>query len=313
MRETPITSREQWLSLRRSNIGASEVACLFDCSPYTSRYALWQIKAGRIPEPELSGERPKWGLRLEDAIIAAFVEETGCAYAYRRAGYVQHPTVGGLGCTPDFFLVDRGGIPIEIAETKNVDWLQHKRQWGGEPPAHILLQTQAQLACTGMGSVTVVALVGGNDLKHYRFERRPKIIAEIESRVAEFWQSIRDGRDPPVDSSDSTAAALKALYPGDDGDDEPVDMRGDNELPELCADYQRAVNARKDAEADEKAARSAIMAKVGEHRTAFCDGWTIRRSVTAAKPDRVITEEDIGSVVKGRAASQRLTVKEYLG
>lgn len=310
MREVPITSRDQWLELRRGNVGASEVAALFGCSPFLSEYAMFQIKSGRIPEPELNGERPKWGLRLEDAIISAFVEETGSAYAYRRAGYVQHATVEGLGCTPDFFLVDRDAVPVEVAETKNVDWLVHKRQWGGEPPAHILLQAQAQLACAGLDVVTVVALVGGNELKHYRFERRPKIIAEIERRVAAFWQSIRDGREPPVDGSDSTAAAIKALYPGDDGDDEPVDMRGDNHLPGLCASYQAFAAQRKEAEGHEQVYRNAIMAKVGEHRTVFCDGWTIRRSVTAAKPDR---PAEPGDVIKGRAASCRLNVKEYLG
>lgn len=310
MREIPVTSREQWLSLRRGNVGASEVAALFDCSPYTSRYALWQIKAGAIPGPDLNGERPKWGLRLEDAIMAAFVEETGCAYAYRRAGYVQHPTVEGLGCSPDFFLVDRDAVPIEIAETKNVDWLQHKRQWGGEPPAHILLQTQAQLSCTGLAAVTVPALVGGNELKHYRFERRPKIIAEIERRVAEFWQSIRDGRAPEPDGSDSTAQAIKALYPGDDGDDEPVDLRSDNELPELCAAYQEAAALRKQYADAEQEARNGILAKVGEHRAAFVNGFTVRRAVTPAKPDR---PANVGEIIKGRAAAVRLTVKEYQG
>lgn len=311
MREVTITSREQWLSLRRSNVGASEVAALFDCSPYTSRYALWQIKAGRIPEPELNGERPKWGLRLEDVIMAAYFEEVQPdAYAHRRAGYVQHQTVDGFGCSPDFFLVDRDGVPIEVVETKNVDWLVHKRQWGGEPPTHILLQAMSQLSCTGLAAVTVPALVGGNELNHYRFDRRPKIIAEIERRVTEFWQSIRDGREPPVDGSDSTAQAIKALYPDDDGDDEPLDLRSDNELPELCAAYKEAAALRKQYADAEQEARNGILAKVGEHRAAFVNGFTVRRTVTPAKPDR---PAHVGEGIKGRASSVRLTVKEFEG
>lgn len=311
MRETPFTSRDEWLTMRRGNIGASEVAALFDAQPAyaMSSYTLWMVKSGRLPEPDVSSERPAWGLRLEDAIVAAAAEVHGWQH-YRRAGYVKHPTIEGLGCTPDFFLTTAGGAAIAIVETKNADWLAHKRQWGDEPPLHILLQVQAQLACTGLPAATIAALVGGNDLRCYPIERRPAIIAEIEMRVAAFWQSVRDGKEPPVDGSESTAKAIAARYPHDNGDDEPVDLSGDNELPELCSNLLQATALRRQYEAAEREAKSGILAKLGDHRAARCPGFWISAPATKAAPDRVIAAADVGTTIKGRAGFRRLSIKE---
>lgn len=215
MVEATFATREEWLALRRTTVGASEVAALFGAQPpyAMSHYALWQAKAGRIPEPDAGGERPRWGLLLEEAIMAGAAERNGWKH-YRRCGYVYHPTIAGMGCSPDFVLLDGpAGAPIAAVEAKNADWLIHRRQWGDEPPLHILLQAQHQMACTGLGICHVEALVGGNDLRDYPIERRPTVIAEIERRVAAFWASIREGKEPPIDGSESTAAAVAALYP----------------------------------------------------------------------------------------------------
>ncbi len=314
MLETQITTREEWLALRRKNVGGSEVAALFGCQPAyaMSHYTLWQVKSGRIPEPEVNGDRPKWGLRLEEAIAAAAAEKLSPdqQLQYRRGGYLQHPTVAGFGCTPDFFILGEAGQPIAVLETKNADWLIHKRQWGAEPPMHILLQTQTQLACSGLDTVYVAALVGGNDLQIYPYERRPAIIAEIERRVAEFWRSIEEGREPPVDGSDSTADALKAIYPTDNGDDLPADFSADNELPDLCARYQRAKAAERQAKGEADEARNSILAKLGEHRAGRCVGWSFIAPFRKGSPDREITTDMVGQTIKGRAGSRVLSVKE---
>lgn len=313
MRELPFSSRDEWLTLRRGNIGASEVAALFGVRPpyAMSHYTLWQVKSGRLPEPDVSGERPAWGLRLEEAIMAAAAEKHGWG-EYRRCGYVQHPTVEGMGCSPDFVLLDAAGSPAELVETKNADWLVHKRQWGDEPPIHILLQAQAQMACTGLDVCHVEALVGGNDLRSYQIDRRPAIIAEIERRVAAFWQSVREGKEPPVDGSESTAGAIAALYPHDDGEDEPLDMSADNALPDLCANLMQATALRRQYEAAEREAKSNILAKLGTAKAALCNGYRLSAPEVRGVPDRVITADDVGQTVKGRASFRRLTVREYV-
>jgi predicted phage-related endonuclease len=274
--------REAWLARRRKNIGGSEIAALFGCQAeyQMSHYALWHVKAGRIPEAEVGGERPRWGLALEDAIAEAVRQEW--KWRVSPGFYVEHPTVKGLGCTLDRVAVRPDAEPAlpGCMEMKNIDWLTHKRGWVGSPPVHIELQLQHQLACTGYEWGAVVALVGGNHLAEpYIYGRRPKIIAAIEQKVADFWKSIADGREPPTDASASTAAALKALFPEAKPEKE-IELGGNNEFGDRLMALKQARLDKAAAEATERAAANWIMATVGDAEVIKSGGVVVATAKT---------------------------------
>lgn len=305
-----MTHTPEWHAARARVVGASEVAALFDASPYTSAFTLWQVKARRIPPPPVAHERAAWGLRLEAAIAEAAAEREG--WTIERAGHLVHPREPGMGATLDFIVTTPSPAGPGALEVKNVDWMQHRRGWtDDEPPPHILLQLQAQLAVTGFKWGCVAALVGGNELRLYRYEARPKLIAEIERRVAAFWRSVEQNRPPPVDGSESTGAALRALYP--ETRDEMLDLRENNRAPELCAALLDATERRRAADKEEAALKHELLAMLGEHRAAMVFGYSVRVAVSPALPDRLITPEMVGEVIKGRAEGRRLTVKVYEG
>lgn len=300
---TIIPGSPEWHAARATVVGASEVAALFGCQPpyALSHWALWQVKAGRMPPPVVSGPRPKWGLLLEKAIASAWAEHQNEPVEIARAPWVRHPTVR-LGATPDFFAGADG-----LLECKNVDWLVFQRTWDGEPPEHIILQMQAQLACLPEREwVECAALVGGNDLKTWRIQRRPKLIAEIERRVAAFWESIDLGEEPPIDGSDSTADALRAIYPTDDGS--VIDLPA--ELADVCADFLAHGAARRAAAAAEQECRNQLLAALGSAREGVLPGWHVRATTINPVPDRVA---ELGEIIKGRAGSRRLSAKEIEG
>lgn len=308
----PKSHREVWLDARRHSVGGSEIAALFNCQPAyaLSHYALWMVKAGRVPEPEVTSERASWGLHLEDAIAAAAAERYGLVI--ERGGWTPHAEVEGMAATTDYLVADGAafGWPDEpgVMEVKNADWLIHKRQWGDEPPLHVLLQLQHQLACTGRQWGVVVALIGGNRLAEpYAYAARPALIAEMERRVRDFWRSIRDGEPPEPDGSDSTLRALRELYPSDDRREQPLDLSGDNEAPGICAAYLEAAERRRAAERAEKAAKAQLLAKLGNARLGRCAGFLIEAPTVGGTPDRVA---EAGEVIKGRAGHRRLSVKE---
>lgn len=250
----------EWHAARQHVIGASDVAALYGLQAeyQPSLYALWQVKSGRIPRPEVNGERPKWGLRLEAFIGAAAAEENG--WTIEPGGWVRDDATGGrLAATLDFRIV---APEPAVLETKNADWLIHKRQWGDEPPAHVALQLQAQLACSGLAKGYIACLVGGNDLKLYPFEARPKVIADMRRRVAEFWRSIEAAEPPPVDGTRATADALAELYPVAD----PalaIDVTMDEEFQRRAAALKQARLDGRAAEAAERAAANWIMHRMG--------------------------------------------------
>ncbi len=307
----PLTS-EDWHRLRAQNIGASETAALFGLqAEYAlSRWSLWQIKSGNAPPPQVTGERPAWGLRLEQAIAEAAQEQESWP-SLTRIYYATDDTTPGLGCTPDYRIDapgpnDVGCEGLGLLECKNVDWIIHKRSWtDDEPPPAILLQLQTQMACTGYMWGRVAGLVGGNELRIYRYAARPALIAEIRKRASEFWQSVRDGREPPIDGSDSAKAVLRSLFP--EVEDDAIDMSFDNEWPDLCAELLKLAEHRKAVEKNEAALKLEIEQKLNGHRRGFGSGYNVSVSVTPAKPDGPAAP---GEIIKGRAEVRRLNVRE---
>jgi len=302
------STRGEWLALRAKYVGASAVAALFGVQAdyQLSEFALWHVKAGSAPEPDISGPRLTWGLKLEEVIGAAAAEEKG--WTVRRGRYAIADDCD-LGASLDFEIDADPTGEFEgpgVLETKNVDWLVHKRKWvDEEPPPHILLQLQAQLAATGYTWGAVASLVGGNDLRIYPYAARPTLIAEIKRRVTAFWQSIADGRRPSVDGSAGASHVLAHLYaePADDA----VDMSYSNEWPEAVAGFLAAQKARKEADAGYDLAKNRVVALLGGHKRGWGAGYSVSTAITPAKPDR---EAAPGEIIKGRAETRRYTAKE---
>ena len=308
MQPIPAT-RAEWLALRRRFIGASECASLFSMqAPYQPGiYALWMDRADRVPLPEVTIERAKWGLLLEDAIAAGTAEREG--WEILPGQYASHES--GVGATLDRIIVsDPNEDGPGALELKNVDLLQtlSGKAWAGEPPIHVLLQHQAQMLATGFTWGSIAWLVGGNELRMLRFKARPAVQAEIARRAAAFWQSIRDGVPPQPDGSDATYAALLALLPDAGEDDEPADLRGDNEAEAAAADYLRGAAMAKDGDALKATARNVLLSKIGGARWAKTNAATVSVARVAATPNRPANP---GEIIRGRAASARLTVKAY--
>lgn len=306
-----IHDSHEWHALRARHVGGSEVAALFDLPDeqvpgyMMRRYALWHVKAGNAPPPLVDSARPKWGLRLEAAIAEAAAEENG--WTTTRGGYVSDATTPGLGCTLDFVIAaDPDEQGPGALECKNTDWMIHKRSWtDDEPPPHVLLQLQHQLAATGYSWGVVASLVGGNDLKLYRYKSRPRIIAEIRRRVCEFWASIAEGREPPVDGSDSASSILASLYP--ELIDDAIDMGAGNEWAEAAHDLFNAAEARRAANDTYDAAKNRIVALLGTHRRGYGNGWSVNCAVTPANPGR---DPKPGELIGKRAETRRYIVKE---
>ena len=304
-------SETEWHAVRAKHVGSSEVAALFGVQPdyAQSLFALWQVKAGNIPPPVVDNDRVRFGTKLEPLIAELAAEENGWTIAKGR--YHEDVLCPGLGASLDYEIEapgpnDEGCEGPGVLECKNVDWMVHRRSWAdGEPPIHITLQLQTQLACSRREWGVVVALVGGNQLLTYRFQARPKVIADIRRRTAAFWLSISEGKEPPVDGKDSTSDALRALFP--EVTSQSLDLRSHNEFPVVCAELLSKAEERKRISEEEEELKNRLRAILGDAKSAYCDQFSVSVAVTPAKPDRAAKE---GEIIKGRAESRRLTTKE---
>src|SRR5215510_3521507 len=117
---------QHWHELRRSRVGASEVAALFGCG-YQTHFQLWHEKKGDLAHADYTdNERVVLGRCLEDGIAKAARELYG--YELLKAdGYYTDDECPGLGCTPDY-LLNRDGH-LYPAEVKNCSWGAFKDHW----------------------------------------------------------------------------------------------------------------------------------------------------------------------------------------
>jgi hypothetical protein len=264
---------------RAEHVGASEVAALFDCSPYLTCFELWHRKAGNISTPAFDvigadgtpeDERIYWGVRLEAAVIEA---------AKERFGYIDRDPV---------------------------DRLSNGNGLGGHPDRRVICPERGQ----GLDKVLwgdVLVLVGGNKLERFSYDFRPKIYAEIEKRVEAFWRSIRANEPPPADYT-RDGSTIADLYR--DGDDSVADLTGDNLAAVAAANYLHAAERRKVAQGEEDAAKAELLDKMGAASTAMINGFMARATTVAATPPTEITDEMVGATIGGRKSYRRFSVKE---
>lgn len=267
----PIKDEAHWHALRSKIVGSSEVSALFDASQFLTKFELWHRKKGSLPTNFEDDERKFWGRKLEPAIAAGIAEKRGWKLI-KPEGYYPHPSIGGMGCTPDFFILDpeRG---LGVMEVKNVDYIQFRQRWTGkEPPLAYILQLQDQLACTGLQWGCIAALIAGNAPEEFIYDRHEQAIARIEQAIIAFWNSVADNIEPAVVSADYET--VRELYPNASRPE--IDLTADNQLPELCVNALMAQEQRIAAEKREKAIKAEIINRVKDAEAARCSGFFIR-------------------------------------
>lgn len=311
---TDTSGRETDAAFRARVVGAGEVAALFDMSPWLTHFELWQRKAGKIATPEFNARNPDgspvnsrihWGVKLEKLIVQEACE---------RWGYEPLPTPErldngkGLGGHPDKIVWCPERKAKVTLEVKTVDWLERKK-WGEEPPTQYLIQpnTYAGLGETPYFDVIAMVLGGSTDLERHQYEFRAKLYAETERRVADFWASVRAGRAPKPEYS-RDGSTIAELYGAPE--ETLVDLRHDNRMPEVLVEYLQAKEAERAAMHRVDAAKAEILEKLGNNTAAMVDGFSCRVPLQAGSPDREITADMVGQVIKGRAAHRRFYIKE---
>jgi len=301
---------KEWHAVRARHVGSSEVSVLFDLATEDtpayarSKFGLWHIKAGNAPPPPIDNPRVTWGTRLE-AIIAEGASEEN-KWPIQKGGYFSDITTPGLGCSLDYVIdYDPNEIGPGVLEIKNVDWLVHKKKWDTEPPPHILLQLMHQLAASGYQWGAVCCLVGGNDLRTYRYKARPKLIAEIRRKVTAFWKSIDEGIEPTVDGSETASHVLRSLFPN--VIDDAIDLSSNNEWSEAAHAFYEAGEARKAANAEYDLAKNRVVKLLGDRKRGYGGGWSVNTAITPQNPGR---EARPGGLIGKKAEVRRYTVKE---
>ncbi len=277
-------SRTEWLEARKNWIGCSDVPAMLGLSSFSSPLALYAQKTG-IDEPD--GEQTEfqeWGLRLEEPIGTAFGERTERMIRFPEpisvvkadgiplaATLDATQSVNVCGCDlPDFFTVDDSdGLLMEpdrrphtgsgVVQIKNVS--QYKAdEWKDGPPLYYQTQIQAELLCSDAAWGTLVALIGGNQLRFFDVQRDDEFCEALTEAVVHFWNRIAMKIPPDAIGSQIDSRLLGRLHPDDNG--EAVDLPFEAlELIEILDDAKARI---KTSESKKRFAQNQLTQMIGD-------------------------------------------------
>ena len=280
-----------WHRLRRTVITSTEVAALFNVSPWITPFQIWHEKRGDVQSAFKKNAATELGKVLEPAAGQMWARETGGTV--RAAGRTfKRSLPAGLGASFDFFATlpatDDAAASCGIVEAKAISWSRWSERWrladgGVEPPSHYVLQAQTQLLLSGaawLDFAVVVLSSDGPSFERIRIEPHAALQGAILDRVATFWRSIAEDDAPPPDYR-RDMPTLRELFPARDTPWEPVD---DDELARVDDAARRAVEAaarEKAAKANSDAAKAEIL-----HTLRGCDVAKLPSARVSHRPDK---------------------------
>ena len=267
--------REEWLVVRKQGIGSSDAAAAVGLNPYKSQLELWLEKTGRdtsLPklDPQDEDSPAYWGNILEPIVATHYTKRSG--HRVRRVNAVlQHPDPKLAWMLANIDREVIGAPEVQILECKTAG-INGARLWKEGVPEYVQLQVMHQLAVTGKQAADVAVLLGGQHLEVHRIERDESMIARLIDLERLFWDYVVSDTPPPADGTASADAALRCLYPEDNG--QTLDFSQHTELASTYLEL-RAVRQRiAQQETRETQLKQVLQQAMGEAtRAEFAEGY----------------------------------------
>lgn len=162
-------------------ISASEAAALYNVSPYTTRWMLYQKFAHGLVIEQDADNRMNWGKRMQSVLLAAAADDLKLEVIPNAADeYVRgEGDFARLGCTRDAEIISPGEGPGALEIKMVFDYRIWMNNWpGGVPPNHVEIQTQQQMAVGKDGVPFTWGVIGVfvcGEMHYFRRKPIPKL------------------------------------------------------------------------------------------------------------------------------------------
>ena len=267
--------REEWLAVRKQGLGSSDAAAAVGLNPYKSQVELWLEKTGRdtsLPklDPQDEDSPAYWGNILEPIVAAHYSRRSG--HRVRRINAVlQHPEPQLKWMLANIDREVIGAPEVQILECKTAG-INGARLWKEGVPEYVQLQVMHQLAVTGKQAADVAVLLGGQHLEVHRIERDESMIARLIDLERLFWDYVVSDTPPPADGTASADAALRCLYPEDNG--QTLDFSQHTELASTYLELKAIRQSIAQQETREAQLKQALQQAMGAAtRAEFAEGY----------------------------------------
>lgn len=250
------------LELRKTGLGASEIAGALGEHPDMTPLDVWCRKTGRsLPFSEEQEARMAMGHVVEQEIARRTARKRRFLSLEQGTTRV-HPLCPVVLATPDFLATPETLAPLVAVECKNVGW-GTMRRWSEGLPAYVDIQVQIQLEVYDLEDGVVGAWLGGRDPVDFDVRRDRAYAASLMEVAADWWRRhVLADVAPDPDGSEHYTEYLRQKHPRAMGD-----VRAATSDEERLLFALRSAQARrKQAEEDEARIKQEVMRVIGDDR-----------------------------------------------
>jgi len=276
---TAESGSKEWHELRANSIGGSEVGTILGLNKWESPFALWARKTKRIPEKELNSFAVNLGNVLEPVILDELLPMKHPDWKVYRTGTYQHEKFDYMHANLDALAEINGEwVVVEVKTSRNY--------WDEVPPNYVA-QVMHYMNIMGLRKGVIVGLVAMDWVEHWidfdEFEA-----SVIEQRVTEFWNMIKEDRQPDFDGAESTYETVRNLHPEIDGS--AVEIEGGHYLIEAQTKFD-------EAEQNLRKAKAQVLDIMGNAERAYVEvegeryNIASRRARSGSKPFLVVNKK----------------------
>lgn len=275
-----------WMEQRRLGVGASEIAVLFNLSPWQTLRELWSEKVnGCSFEP--GNELFHFGHEMEPLIAQEFQRRSGETVALP-------PEAIMVGDKPIFRasldrVVTEDGVPVAALELKNLNESRYAEYKIAGPSIGYLLQLQYQMAVANLEYGYLACMFGGQKFAAWRVVASPSVQREILRRVELFWTFVESKQEPP-ESLGGRAIAKTAL----------TTLTLTDPSWELKLETLEDLRLKKaKIEKDEKILKAQIKEELGDFQSAEAGSMKVSMSISSRKSlDTAKLKEEMPEIIE---------------
>ena len=280
--KTSNLSRQDWLALRQSGIGGSDIAAIIGVSPYATAYDIYQSKTQPVNED--TNEFAYWGTVLEDTVAREFSKRSGLKI--QNVNFLmRHPEHRWAIANIDRAIINRdvsGNVRFkdgklttdQIVEIKTASEYVGKN-WGleesDEVPDQYQCQAQWYMGVTDTQVCHMAVLIGGNKYRQYKIERHQDFINYLFDAAESFWtNNVLAGVEPDA----TTLQNAKDKYPRHNPDT-TLDVELDSEAAKAFEHYETLKAQEKEVKAALELAQTDLICQIQNNETLAIDGEVV--------------------------------------
>jgi putative phage-type endonuclease len=214
--------REDWLRMRATGIGSSDIAAIVGASEYRHVQHIWYDKTGALPLDDDAGEAALWGTLFEDQVAAEWARRNHSAV--EPIGIVHSVDNRAWLCSLDRRVtvcpLNRDQVKVCALEVKTRN-AYVAGDWNRSIPDDVHAQAAWQMVVTGFDHIHVACLIGGQELRQYVVRHDDEIQHGLVQAAVNFWEMVQKRYMPSAPAEfnhpEYTVDLLNRVYPDRDG------------------------------------------------------------------------------------------------